>query len=649
VDRRTAARRSRPDTLLARALTLTRVLTLAGALALVAATLAAVPAAAGTGGIDPAFGVNGQRTFGIGRFDSVAAVLPMPDGDIAVVGSGGDADVAVYVEMFHADGSYDETFGLAGVAFTQFPVPVFATAAVVDPDGRIVVAGYTADAASDVVVLRYTPTGQLDPTFGAGGGVFFVDLGGVDQAFALARRPDGRFVAAGRRDTAAALLGFTAAGLPDPTFGAGGAATFAFGTDAELDAVALQSDGRIVASGRSAGASDRPELLVARFTATGALDPTYGGDGRADLAGTPVVSAIAMVVGPGDRTVVAGSEGDEGAAGLAAVTPAGALDTSFGIGGTTTIHLGAHTFLTSLVLDGTHLVAGGRSSPTFEPPGDLAVPLLVRVDGAGVLDPGFGCRGTQSFELAAAGGGVVAALAVQPDGGLYTASLAFTDTTVDLAPTDVVLTRHRLDAPSSGYVVARADGGVSAFGAAGGCGSLAGLRVEHPITGIAADPDGSGYWLVADDGGVFAFGAPFVGSTGSVRLNRPIVGMAADPDGSGYWVVADDGGVFAFGAPFVGSTGSVRLNRPIVGMAADPDGSGYWLVADDGGVFAFDAPFSGSLGSVALDEPIVGIVADPDGVGYRLVAADGGVFAFDATYEGSTGGFHLGARVVGAA
>jgi uncharacterized delta-60 repeat protein len=615
-------------------------------LALVAACVVTAPgpAGAGTGGIDPGFGDGGTRTFGVGRHDFVADVLVLPDGGIAVAGSG-DGDL--FVARFLPDGRFLESFGQAGVAFTRLPVGVDASAAVVQPDGRIVVAASTQDTAADVVLVRYTEAGQLDPTFGAGG-VAIADLGGVDQAFALARRLDGRFVVAGRSGTAAALVGFTASGGLDPAFGTGGIATFAFGSGSELDGVALQADGRIVAAGLGSGPADVPELLVVRVTAAGALDPSYGGDGRADLAGTPVVSARAVVIGGGGRAIVVGDTGEEGAAGFVGVSPAGTIDPAFGTGGTTLVALGADTFLTSIALDGTGFVGGGRWSSTFAPPGDLAVPLLVRLDGNGALDPTFGCRGTQSNESDATGGGVVQSVAVEAGGGILAASVDFTDPTIDLSPTDVVLTRHRPDAPP-GYMLARSDGGVSTFGDAGHCGSLAGNPPRLPIVGVAADPDGSGYWLVASDGGVFAFDAPFSGSLGAVRLNQPIVGMAADPDGSGYWLVASDGGVFAFDAPFSGSLGAVRLNQPIVGMAADPDGSGYWLVASDGGVFAFDAPFSGSVGGQRIDEPVVAMVADPDGRGYWLVAADGGVFGFDAPFAGSTGGFHLGARVVGAA
>ncbi|HXA29581.1 MAG TPA: S8 family serine peptidase [Candidatus Angelobacter sp.] len=213
-------------------------------------------------------------------------------------------------------------------------------------------------------------------------------------------------------------------------------------------------------------------------------------------------------------------------------------------------------------------------------------------------------------------------------------------------------------APTSGYWLVAADGGIFPFGtAAQGLGSTGNMRLNQPIVGMARTPSGRGYWLVAADGGIFPFGdaAQGLGSTGNLRLNQPIVGMASTPDGGGYWLVAADGGIFPFGdaAQGLGSAGGMRLNRPIVGMASTPSGRGYWLVASDGGIFPFGdaAQGLGSTGNMRLNQPIVGMASTPDGGGYWLVAADGGIFPFgDATQGlGSTGGTRLNQPIVGMA
>src|SRR4051812_11425634 len=124
-----------------------------------------------------------------------------------------------------------------------------------------------------------------------------------------------------------------------------------------------------------------------------------------------------------------------------------------------------------------------------------------------------------------------------------------------------------------------------------------------------AKASGAGYWILGSDGGVFSFGgAQFFGSTGGMKLNKPVTGMAATPAAQGYWLVASDGGIFAYGdATFYGSTGGIKLVSPVVGAASTPTGKGYWLVAADGGIFAYgDAAFYGSTGGMKLASPIVG-------------------------------------------
>lgn len=203
-----------------------------------------------------------------------------------------------------------------------------------------------------------------------------------------------------------------------------------------------------------------------------------------------------------------------------------------------------------------------------------------------------------------------------------------------------------------GHWAVEEDGTVHAFGLAQHFGDADEFTLNGKIVSLASSRTGDGYYLLGTDGGVFSYGdAAFHGSTGNIVLNQPVVSMAANPAGEGYWFVATDGGIFTFGpdtefhgsVPFVLGP-NVSLAQPIVGMTPTASGQGYWLVAADGGIFAFgDAVYYGSvpeaLGPGVLpNEPIVGIVASPTGNGYWIVAADGGVFAFgDAFFWGSMG------------
>src|SRR5689334_18522944 len=115
----------------------------------------------------------------------------------------------------NAPGDLDTSFGDGGHAL--FLVGTFGsetTAVAVQPDGKILVGGWTVggpppprrahepagDDHVDFAVVRLDPNGALDPTFGNGGMVSTpIDLvpGGYDQAWAIALAPDGSIVLAG--------------------------------------------------------------------------------------------------------------------------------------------------------------------------------------------------------------------------------------------------------------------------------------------------------------------------------------------------------------------------------------------------------------------------------------------------------------------
>ena len=164
--------------------------------------------------------------------------------------------------------------------------------------------------------------GQLDPTFGSGGIVTNTNFGN-DSAVVL--QPDGKVVTVAQNSS---LVRYTTSGSLDSTFGSGGVATTAFGADA----IALQSDGRIVIAGTGGGS-----FALERFNANGSLDKTFGKGGEVTTpfikkgVYTGAVGRGVVIQGDG-KIVVAGYTNNQEWA-LARYNANGSLDTTFGSGG----------------------------------------------------------------------------------------------------------------------------------------------------------------------------------------------------------------------------------------------------------------------------------------------------------------------------
>ncbi|HEX9917922.1 MAG TPA: delta-60 repeat domain-containing protein, partial [Pyrinomonadaceae bacterium] len=239
------------------------------------------------GALDPAFGNGGKvvTPFPNGR-DNAEDVAVQADGKVVVAGSSG-SDFAL--ARYNTDGSLDGTFGVGGRVHTDFPLDQggFASALVIQPDGKIVVAGEATDAsqsfASGFALARYNTDGSLDTTFDTDGLIITSFPGGSAFAEDLLLQPDGKLVAAGtRRDNATfqsafALARYNSDGSLDTSFDADGRATIdiADTTAEEAHGVAVQADGRIVVVGNG-----NSVFAVARVNSNGSPDNTFDTDGQ---------------------------------------------------------------------------------------------------------------------------------------------------------------------------------------------------------------------------------------------------------------------------------------------------------------------------------------------------------------------------------
>ena len=232
------------------------------------------------GRLDPAFGRGGKVLTDFGaRSDGYAnAVAIQPDGKVVVAGDVFRGTDFFGLARYNADGTLDRSFGQGGRVLTK--VGAFnshASALIVQPDGKLVVAGMAFVAPDgDFALVRYTTDGKLDPTFGRGG-VVVTDAG---NAWALAVQRDRKVVTAGvdsgPRFRVFALGRWMENGSLDPSFGRSGQLRTTFDTAATANAVRVRADGKIVAAGTVGGR----DFALTRYTSSGRLDGSFGSGGK---------------------------------------------------------------------------------------------------------------------------------------------------------------------------------------------------------------------------------------------------------------------------------------------------------------------------------------------------------------------------------
>jgi uncharacterized delta-60 repeat protein/uncharacterized repeat protein (TIGR01451 family) len=291
----------------------------------------------------------------------------------------------------------DPGFGSGGVVLTDVAGERAERAGMIlDSSGRPVVLAKTG--ATQLGFIRRLPDGTAEVAENR-------SVGGLDSELTeVVQQVDGGYVAGGWvKETPGnhrfAVVRYTPAGAPDPVFGV------RLASPGEIGGLAVQpNDGRIVAAGRSGSG-----IGVVRYSAGGAVELTN----ILDIPGVTAERADGVVVEPGGRILLAGTavEGGERRFLVAALTPAGALDPSFG---------GGRGFVTLDVGDGDAAVR----SMERQPDGKLLVAGTTDGGGGGgggvarflpdgTSDIGFSTDGIARLGVPAA---IVEDVAVQSDG-----------------------------------------------------------------------------------------------------------------------------------------------------------------------------------------------------------------------------------------
>jgi uncharacterized delta-60 repeat protein len=350
------------------------------------------------GAIDPSFATEGIATLNIANLSENARNgQVLPDGKILAAGYTAwptgvgtqTANQPVLLRL-NSDGTPDATFGVEGIV-TENPFVsaaplttpwgfVEAYAARPQSTGAYVTTGYGRPGGTgtlDMIALRFTPEGVLDPTWGSEGIVQFDIAGENERGRNLVVLPDDRVVIVGLTTpvplgTDALVVLLTAEGALDLSFNGTGWRAYDFGgSDEQFFGVARAPSGNWVAAvgyTSNGGEGDEDATLLVLLLA----------------GGTEVAQAVPLAVGADDRFWGVAFDAQERiyAAGFTTVngdsrmvvarfTTAGALDASFGTGGVATLNVqaaGTAETARGIVVqtDGKVVIAGTVEAPGTE-------------------------------------------------------------------------------------------------------------------------------------------------------------------------------------------------------------------------------------------------------------------------------------------
>ena len=268
------------------------------------------------GTLDPSFGTNGLFISNqpLGNYYSSLAV--QPDRKVLLTGMNTDTTSTrdLIIMRVNENGTLDASFGTNGIVTidygTEYVIP---NSIIVDPDGKIVVAGVISglgmqlgEAYGDFILVRCNSDGSFDASFGTNGKTR-TSYGGLGSTMVRAndilRQPDGKYIIGALvADTnitgymawsdvrKLGLARYNSNGTIDASFGTNGLIKTDFvdfsgnqnyqGFRSVTGAVSieLQSDGKIVTAGAMAPTAPGTNYAyaIARYNQNGTLDTSFG-------------------------------------------------------------------------------------------------------------------------------------------------------------------------------------------------------------------------------------------------------------------------------------------------------------------------------------------------------------------------------------
>ena len=234
------------------------------------------------GSLDTHFSSDGKVTTDFNNnYDRAWSIAVQSDGKILVAGDTfGDFGKGhkFALARYNSDGSLDTSFSGDGKVTTDLtPYADEGKSVIVQADGKILVAGYSARIGWDFALVRYNSDGSLDTSF-SGDGKVITDFNNSanDEGLVATLQTDGKILVAGISNNDFALVRYNTDGSLDKSFSGDGRVTTDFNSGDDIArSVAMQADGKILVAGNS-----NNNFVLARYNSDGSLDASFSGDGK---------------------------------------------------------------------------------------------------------------------------------------------------------------------------------------------------------------------------------------------------------------------------------------------------------------------------------------------------------------------------------
>lgn len=295
-------------------------------------------------------------------------------------------------------GSLDSTFGMNGIV-SHYRPDVSMDRFGLQQDGKIISGGDIEESGTnythDFCVGRYNTDGSIDSTFGTNGIASFPMPGTHEEGFAVFVQPDDKILMAGYSEsnyTNFAVCRFNADGSIDTSFADNGIKVMPYlGLNARISCIGIQGDSsKIILAGRNYELGTYLPIVV-RLNENGSIDSTFATNGVFTSATQLNWFRYPndLKIQPDNKIVLSVSAGSSVKFGVVRLTSDGNLDNSFGTGGYNMTNINGLSTAIELQPDGKIIQLGLSAGST----------KLIRLNTAGDFDNAFGNNGVKVISV----------------------------------------------------------------------------------------------------------------------------------------------------------------------------------------------------------------------------------------------------------